>query len=174
MRDHLKTFLEHLRYNRNVSAHTIRAYDSDISQFLTFLAAEKQTKISALSPADLDPALVRAFIASLGRGGEARSTMARKLSGLRTFFRYLRREEILDGAKKIIARDRPGLLLELLSGTHADPGSYAGDICETFGYDCFVVQKGERLPGLPTIASLGKNTSWGTEIETRNVLFLPR
>jgi FkbM family methyltransferase len=82
--------------------------------------------------------------------------------------------EVLDGAKAIIARDRPGLLLELLSGTHADPGSYAKDICDAFGYDCFVVQKGQRLPGLQTIASLGKNTSWGTEIETRNVLFLPR
>src|ERR1041384_179943 len=52
--------------------------------------------------------------------------------------------EVLDGAKGIIARDRPGLLLELLSGTHADPGAYAGDICNDFGYDCFVVQKGER------------------------------
>jgi len=82
--------------------------------------------------------------------------------------------EVLDGAKATIARDRPGLLLELLSGTHADPGSYAKDICDSFGYDAFVVQRGERLPGLPTIAALGKNTSWGTEIETRNVLFLPR
>jgi len=61
-----------------------------------------------------------------------------------------------------------------LSGTHADPGRYAADICESFGYDAFVVQHGKRLPGLPTIAALGKNTSWGTEIETRNVLFLPR
>jgi FkbM family methyltransferase len=82
--------------------------------------------------------------------------------------------EVLDGAKAIIARDRPGLLLELLSGTHADPESYAADICESFGYDAFVVQHGEKFPGLPTIAALGKNTSWGTAIETRNVLFLPR
>ena len=82
--------------------------------------------------------------------------------------------EVLDGARQTIARDRPGLLLELLSGTHADPGSYAKDICESFGYDAFVVQHGQKLPGLPTIAALGKNTSWGTEIETRNVLFLPR
>jgi FkbM family methyltransferase len=82
--------------------------------------------------------------------------------------------EVLDGARQTIARDRPGLLLELLSGTHADPGSYAQDICESFGYDAFVVQHGRKLPGLSTIAALGKNTSWGTEIETRNVLFLPR
>jgi integrase/recombinase XerC len=96
MRDHLKTFLDHLRYNRNVSTHTIRAYESDITQFLAFLAAEKHVKVGTLMPADLDPTLVRAFLAHLGRAGDARSTVARKLSGLRTFFRYLRREDVLD------------------------------------------------------------------------------
>jgi hypothetical protein len=34
--------------------------------------------------------------------------------------------------------------------------------------------RGDRIPALPAIAALGKNTSWGTEIETRNVLFMPR
>ena len=38
----------------------------------------------------------------------------------------------------------------------------------------FIVQKGENLPALPTIAALGKNTTWGTQIESRNVLFLPK
>jgi FkbM family methyltransferase len=82
--------------------------------------------------------------------------------------------EVLDGAKATIARDRPALLLELLSGTHQDPGAYTAAICDAFGYDAFIVQRGERLPALPTIAALGKNTSWGSEIETRNVLFMPR
>ena len=82
--------------------------------------------------------------------------------------------EVLDGARVTIARDRPTILLELLSGTHADPGAYAAAICESFGYDAFIVQRGEKIAALPAIAALGKNTSWGTEIETRNVLFLPR
>jgi FkbM family methyltransferase len=82
--------------------------------------------------------------------------------------------EVLDGARKTIARDRPILLLELLSGTHEDPGGYAAGICENFGYDAFIFQHGEKLPALPAIAALGKNTSWGTGIETRNVLFLPK
>ena len=82
--------------------------------------------------------------------------------------------EVLDGARAIIARDRPTLLLELLSGTHADPGGYTAAICDGFGYDAFIVQHGEKIPALPTIAALGKNTSWGTDIESRNVLFLPR
>jgi FkbM family methyltransferase len=82
--------------------------------------------------------------------------------------------EVLDGARATIARSRPAMLLELLSGTHGDPAGYAAAICESFGYDAFIVQHGKKIPALPLIAALGKNTTWGTEIETRNVLFLPR
>jgi len=82
--------------------------------------------------------------------------------------------EVLEGARATIARERPPILLELLSGTHEDPGALTAEICESFGYDAVIVQKGKRLPALPTIAALGKNTTWGTDIESRNVLFLPR
>jgi hypothetical protein len=47
-------------------------------------------------------------------------------------------------------------------------------ICESFGYDAFIVQRGEKIAALSAIAALGKNTSLGTDIESRNVLFLPR
>ena len=82
--------------------------------------------------------------------------------------------EVLDGARATIARDRPVILLEILSGTHEDPAAYTAAICESFGYDAFIVQGGEKLAALPVIAALGKNTSWGTDIESRNVLFVPR
>jgi len=82
--------------------------------------------------------------------------------------------EVLDGARTTIARDRPTILLELLSGTHADPAASTAAICECFGYDAFIVQRGETIAALPAIAALGKNTSWGTDIESRNVLFVPR
>jgi integrase/recombinase XerC len=117
MREYLKNFLAHLGLNRNVSPHTVRAYENDITQFLAFLASEKDRKMSELTAADLDPSLVRAFLADRGRGGDARSTMARKLSGLRTFFRYLRREEILDTdpARQAVAPKREQTLPAHLS-----------------------------------------------------------
>jgi FkbM family methyltransferase len=82
--------------------------------------------------------------------------------------------EVLDGARATIARDRPIILLELLSGTHADPAACTAAICESFGYDAFIVQRGDVIAALPAIAALAKNTSWGTDIESRNVLFVPR
>jgi len=81
--------------------------------------------------------------------------------------------EVLDGARATIKRDRPTMLLELLSGTHDDPATYTSAICESFDYDAFIVQHGEKVAALPAIIALGKNSTWGTDIETRNVLFLP-
>jgi len=96
MRDHLKAFLAYLKLNRHVSPHTVRAYESDVSQYLAFVAGETGKKMSALGPADLDLDSVRLHIAELNKADKARSTVARKLSGLRTFIKYLRREEIIE------------------------------------------------------------------------------
>jgi len=82
--------------------------------------------------------------------------------------------EVLEGARATIARERPVILLELLSGTHPDPGAVTAEICASFRYDAFMLQRGEKIAALPAIARLGKNMSWGTDIESRNVLFLPR
>ena len=95
MRDHLKSFLAYLKLNRHVSPHTVRAYDSDVSQYLAFVAADRGKKMSELGPADLDMYSVRAHIVELNKAGKARSSVARKLSGLRTFIKYLRREEVI-------------------------------------------------------------------------------
>jgi hypothetical protein len=82
--------------------------------------------------------------------------------------------EVLDGARATIARDRPIILLELLSGTHVNPAAGTAAICESFGCEAFIVQRGKKIAALPAISALGKDTSWGTDIESRNVLFLPR
>jgi FkbM family methyltransferase len=82
--------------------------------------------------------------------------------------------EVLDGGRLTIARDRPIILLELLSGTYEDPATHTAAICKSFGYEAFIVQHGEKIEALPVIGALGRNTSWGTDIESRNVLFLPR
>ena len=97
VREHLKAFLEHLELNENASAHTVRAYESDLSQYLTFLATHVNRRISGLTPADLDHLGARAFMADLNKRGNSKASAARKLSAIRAFGRYLRREGILEG-----------------------------------------------------------------------------
>lgn len=92
MKAYLKDFLAYLRLNRHASDHTVRAYESDLSQYLIFVGKLRDRWVSELTPADLQPDTVRAHIAELGRSGDARSSVARKVSALRTFVRYLRRE----------------------------------------------------------------------------------
>jgi integrase/recombinase XerC len=96
MRDRLREFLDYLRLNRNTSVHTVAAYGSDLSQFLEFAAASRRTATTGLRPSDLDLAVIRAFMAELYRQGQSRATVARKLSALRTFVRFLRREGLIE------------------------------------------------------------------------------
>jgi integrase/recombinase XerC len=96
MNAHLKAFLQFLRLNRNASVHTVRAYESDLSQFLDHAAALMAVKRAALEPSHLDRTALRAFLADLHKRGLSRASAARKLAAARTFLRYLRREGMVD------------------------------------------------------------------------------
>ena len=96
VRDHLKAFLGHLRLNENASAHTVRAYESDLSQYLAFLATHVGRRVSELTPDHLDHLGARAFIGDLNKRGNSKASAARKLSAIRAFGRYLRREGIIE------------------------------------------------------------------------------
>ena len=92
MQPQLHAFLDHLRLNRNTSANTVSAYDSDLSQLIAFAGRHLERPAAQLRPRDLDLALIRAFMAELYRQGRSRASVARKLSALRSFVRFLRRE----------------------------------------------------------------------------------
>jgi len=87
MQKHLFDFLNHLRTERNVSHHTERSYLADLEQFYGFLG---ETDLS-----DVDHQALRQFIAHLMKLKLRKSSIARKLSAVRTFFKYLNREGIL-------------------------------------------------------------------------------
>jgi FkbM family methyltransferase len=83
--------------------------------------------------------------------------------------------EVLEGARATIQRDRPVLIVELLTGAHADPVALTEAICATYGYTAWLVTKDREVTAaLPVIRGLGSNTTWGSPIRNRNVLFLPR
>jgi integrase/recombinase XerC len=97
LKGQLKGFLEFLALNRAVSPHTVRAYDSDLSQFLAHVAAGSGRKRADLGPDDVTLASLRGFLAELHARGIARASVARKISAVRTFARYLRREGLIEG-----------------------------------------------------------------------------
>ena len=94
--EHLKGFLQFLRLNRNLSPHTVRAYASDLTQYLEAVAVRTGVRRRDLDPAALDRATIRGFLADAHAQGQSRATAARKLAAIRTFLRYLRREGVID------------------------------------------------------------------------------
>src|SRR5207253_1821233 len=84
------------RRGRRRSAHTARAYASDLAQFLAHVSATLDIPRAKLKPAHLDRLALRGFMAHLHERGLSRASAARKLAAARTFLRYLRREGLLD------------------------------------------------------------------------------
>ncbi len=97
MKEEIEAFLEHLRLNENASLHTVRAYESDLAQFMTYVAAASARRRGELAPADFDHQQIRGFLADLHRRGNTRSSAARKLAAIRALGRYLRREGVVQG-----------------------------------------------------------------------------
>ena len=93
LKDDARAFLTFLRYNRNVSPHTLRAYQTDLNQLVASLAARDRLKPSDVATERFDVDGVRAFLAELHKRGNRRTSAARRLAALRTFARYLIREE---------------------------------------------------------------------------------
>ena len=91
-----KAFLDDLKHRRGVSAHTVKSYRSDLNQFTGFLVDEWGMDPEKLTPRDVDVLTLRGFLAHLHNKGTARSSIARKLAALRTFFRFLTREGRLE------------------------------------------------------------------------------
>jgi integrase/recombinase XerC len=97
MKEDLDAFLEHLALNENASGHTVRAYESDLTQFLAFLGETTSKRRDDLTAEDFSRAHIRAFLGDLHKRGNSRSSAARKLAAIRAFARYMRREGTLDG-----------------------------------------------------------------------------
>ncbi|MEK1908042.1 MAG: tyrosine recombinase XerC [Pseudomonas sp.] len=87
MQDHLDAYLEHLRRERQVSAHTLDGYRRDLLKVVVLC---EKNAIGSWS--DLDSRSLRSFIARLHGTGLASRSLARLLSAVRGFYQYLSRE----------------------------------------------------------------------------------
>jgi tyrosine recombinase XerC len=90
-------FLDYLTYERNVSINTIGAYRDDLESFVGFLCNDYFTMGRDLVDLrSVDHLTIRAYLAHLARRKLARTSIARHLSALRTFFKYLMREGLAE------------------------------------------------------------------------------
>jgi len=92
-------FLQRLEQERNFSPHTLRAYRADLEEFCLFLANEGGGEVESVTPL-----LLRRFLARLRSRGLARTTMARKLATLRSFFRFLCKERAIPANPAVALR----------------------------------------------------------------------
>ena len=87
-------YLNHLAKERDVSPNTVRAYDRDLEDFSAFLALYYGER--PWSWQGVDRLAMRAFLGHLSKRGLSKRSMARTLSAVRSFYRYMHRNEIVD------------------------------------------------------------------------------
>jgi len=122
----IRRFLNHLDSERNFSAHTIRSYAADLSQFCTFLMAAKAgagtgkaekpaanalQEMAKLPPKKLakklssvSPTVVRSYLTVMHSRGYTKATVARKLAALRSFYKYLVRTGAMESSPVSVVR----------------------------------------------------------------------
>jgi len=101
MKSRLDQFMDFLRYERNASPHTIAAYRRDLQRFLTFL------KENGWSPDRADNVAVRSYLASLYDEKLKKSSVARKLAAVRSFYQFgIRKHWRSDNPARVVATPR--------------------------------------------------------------------
>jgi integrase/recombinase XerC len=96
MKQLIDKFRDHLKVERNASAHTLRSYSADLEQFHGFLTEKKMAQGNGgeVAAEKIDHLAIRAFLSSLYRDHK-KSSLGRKLASLRSFLKYLVQEGYL-------------------------------------------------------------------------------
>jgi tyrosine recombinase XerC len=98
MRRELSEFLAYLRYERNASAHTISGYRSDLGQFIEYIG-EREGSLRKV-----DNVQIRGFMAQLHERKLKKSSSARKLAAIRSFFQFaVKKKWIAENPAKVVA-----------------------------------------------------------------------
>ncbi len=131
----VEEYLRHLAKERDVSPNTVSAYERDLHEFVAFLGQFYGT--AGWSWEGVDRLAMRGFLAHLSRRGVGKRTMARTLSGVRSFYRWMHRNEMVEanparavGAPKLDKYlpgylDRPQIdLLFQMAETRAMDGAF--------------------------------------------------
>ena len=98
----VRSFIDYIRFEKRYSTHTVRSYSDDLQNFFTFL--EKNCGVSQLT--EITPILVRSWMASMADQKMNARSINRRLSCLKSFFKYCRKTELL--------ADNPAAIVSLM------------------------------------------------------------
>ena len=88
-----ESFIQYLKTEKRYSSHTVESYSNDLDQFSVFLTTLGQSD----DPAEASSHDIRAWIVDLIESGKSTVTVHRKISCLRVFFKYMRKEGFMQG-----------------------------------------------------------------------------
>lgn len=93
---YIDEFISYLSIEKKASHHTVINYGNDLNQFAAFLSEFTGQPVERLTVTAVGPLTMRNFLGQLQNSGQARATIARKLSALRSFYRYLLKMGIIE------------------------------------------------------------------------------
>ncbi|MHC4197453.1 MAG: site-specific tyrosine recombinase/integron integrase [Planctomycetota bacterium] len=99
MKELIENFLHRLEHGSNYSAHTLRAYREDLRLHLEFLEERGCT-----NPLDVTPLILRRFVVGLRSRNYKNVSLARKVATLRSFYKFLRKEQVIENNPAHILR----------------------------------------------------------------------
>ena len=99
MEEYISRFMSYLKGEKNASPHTLRNYESDLKQFEEFLGKSQVKKIESVTHFS-----IRGFLSYLKDRNCRKKSLARKLATLRSFFKYLCRENYLKSNPALYVR----------------------------------------------------------------------
>lgn len=94
VRPEIADFIRHLASERDLSPHTVAAYTRDLELFCEYLSQQGNEGETFFTT--VDRLAMRGFLASLKKRGLSQRSMARAMSALRTFYKYLQREDLAE------------------------------------------------------------------------------
>ncbi len=88
MKELVDKYLKYLEVERNASSHTVISYENDLNTFLQFTARSNSLEISEITAGEITRLHIRLWLGELSEQGLAKTSIARKVAALRSFFKY--------------------------------------------------------------------------------------
>ena len=133
MDEAIRAFVRYLELERGASRETIRSYRSDLRQFVSFINTFNDPQFQPTTPTSIDSLTIRRYLRWLDEKKEKKSSLARKLATLKSFYRFLTKEGWTDvnpaaqvrsprqGQRlpKVLTKDEANVLMEIPEGVGA-------------------------------------------------------